>query len=253
MYFHLSNHISAAFFKGECIVLDIKKDLYFLFDQQKTDLLQNLLQHEWMPQFDESYTAINAAANLDLIRMNVFIRLLKANNWLDNRLYENAYPRIPDNKATGAEEIDWRLPLKETMKRRFSWVTLKALATLTKVHWIIKISGLYRLVNWIQKKGNSKHTFTHPTTEQMDELVNTLNQACLLYPKRTKCLEWASTLTLLSLQRGWLCTLNIGAQNYPFLSHAWAEVNEIVIADKQILRNEMAVMLKVPFQKGIQQ
>lgn len=133
-----------------------------------------------------------------------------------------------------------------------SWATFKALVTLTKVHWIIKISGFYRLIKWIQKTGNLKKSFICPTTDQMGELVNTLNRACSLYPKRTKCLEWASTLTLLALQRGWLCTLNIGAQNYPFLSHAWVEVDGKIIADKQILKNEMAVILKAPFQKGTQ-
>jgi hypothetical protein len=252
MYFHLSNHIFAAFFKDECIVLDIKKDNYFLLDKEKSNLLQDLLKHPWTHLSEESYTAINSAqdSDLDLGTMYSFITLLKRNNWIDGNLHEKAYPCIPDNKATGAEEIDWRLPLKDNIKTRLSWAVLKAFVTLTKVHWMIKISGFYRLINWIQKAGNSKRSFIHPTIDQMEALVNTLNQACLLYPKRTKCLEWASTLTLLSLQRGWLCTLNIGAQNYPFLSHAWAEVNGTVIADKQILKNEMAVMLKAPFQNG---
>lgn len=252
MYFHLSKHIFSAFFKDECIVLDIHKDKYFLLDKEKSDLLGNLLKYPWKQQTDGSYITIYAVPNLDLIMMNSFIRLLKVNNWIDDNLHANVSPCIPDNKATGVEEIDWLLPLNDNMKIQFSWVTFKALCILTKVHLIIKMSGFHRLVKGIQKAGNQERAFINPTTKQMDALVTTLNQACLLYPKRTKCLEWASTLTLLSLQRGWLCTLNIGAQNYPFLSHAWAEVDGKIIADKQILKSEMAVILKLPFQKGDQ-
>ncbi len=56
--------------------------------------------------------------------------------------------------------------------------------------------------------------------------------ACGLYPRTTACLQRSIVLTRLLRRHGVAAILVLGAQHYPFFSHAWVEVDGRVVNDR---------------------
>ena len=121
--------------------------------------------------------------------------------------------------------------------------------TLLRVNFYIKIRGFYPTIQLIKRDCKNPSNYIIPHDKELKDLANILNKACLFYPTRTKCLEWAITFVLLALKRKWKCNLEIGVQNYPFLAHAWVECGGKVIMDSQDLREELAIILNEPFRQ----
>ena len=63
-------------------------------------------------------------------------------------------------------------------------------------------------------------------------LCYALDYACVFYFKRVLCLQRSAAATLLLRRHGWSAEMVLGAQMLPFKSHAWVEVDGIVVNDK---------------------
>jgi len=144
--------------------------------------------------------------------------------------------------------VDWNLPLDDN-HIPLNLDILKAFLMLLKINLYIKIQGFYSVIQLIKKTQKSKVNYIIPPKEELNHLARIMNKVCLLYPTRTKCLEWAVTFVLLALKRGWKCNLEIGVQNYPFIAHAWVECDGKVIMDSQDLREGLGIILNEPFRK----
>lgn len=231
MFYHLSDHIYITQFRDEFILLDSKKDTYTVCFEQISKILETLFEKEKPHLNDDAYIQ----------------KLLR-----DKIIKERGlpYPFCIDKKplSEGVSNIDWRLPL-ENKKIGLSWPVFKALVTLIKVNYAIKFKGLYATIQLIKKSYNSQTNYIVPQDEELHTLANTVNKACLLYPSRTKCLEWTMTFVLLALKRDWKCNLEIGVQNYPFMAHAWVECDDKVVMDSQELREGLAIILNEPFRR----
>ncbi len=255
-YFHLSDHMACAYFKDESILLDLKADKFYVLDKVKTGLLRLLLEEEWCATSQTLYSLVKeeTPGQHDLSLINRFIATFREHDFLEPLLHPKPYALVHKNKtAMGMPNIDWRLPLDASLKARLSGPVLKALRMLLKVHMTLKFQGFYALIQTIRKQGQLTQPYRIPTLQDLNDLVQTLNQACLFYPVRTKCLEWAATLTLMALHQKWPVSLHIGVQNYPFLSHAWCQWNQEVIADSPLLPERMAVILSTPLYQGVKQ
>ena len=68
-----------------------------------------------------------------------------------------------------------------------------------------------------------------------EDLCCAMDCACVLYFKRVFCLQRSSATTLLLRRHGWRAEMVIGAKVLPFKSHAWCEVNGVVVNDKPYL------------------
>lgn len=235
MFYHLNDHIYMTQFREEFILLDTKKDRYSICFKQFSKLMTELLDK------DLSNSIQNFA----------YIEKLLTDNIIKKRAFP--YPFSVDRKphSEGVSNIDWRLPL-ENEKVESSIQVLRALQTLIKVNFYIKFKGLYETIQLIKKSRKNKSKYIIPEEEELQKLANIVNKACLIYPTRTKCLEWAMTFVLLALKREWKCNLEIGVQNYPFMAHAWVECNGNVVMDSQDLRNGLAIILNEPFRSVIQ-
>ncbi|MBX9786030.1 MAG: lasso peptide biosynthesis B2 protein [Alphaproteobacteria bacterium] len=150
--------------------------------------------------------------------------------------------------SEGVANVDWNLPL-ENKNISLNVFVIKALVTLLKVNFYTKFAGFYPVINLIKRTRKFQVRYTIPSEKELADLANIVNKACLLYPKRTKCLEWAITYVLLALKRKWKCNIEIGVQNYPFFAHAWVECNGLVIMDSQDLRRGLSIILNEPFRK----
>lgn len=75
--------------------------------------------------------------------------------------------------------------------------------------------------------------------------IKRLNAASLLYPNKTKCLEWSVAFFYHVVQHGYRPVLKIGVQNRPFYSHAWIEIDDKIIGDIKDLNERMSVIFKI--------
>jgi hypothetical protein len=64
------------------------------------------------------------------------------------------------------------------------------------------------------------------------ELCDAVDLACVFYFKRVLCLQRSAATTLLLRKHGLDAQMVIGAQILPFKSHAWVEIQELVVNDK---------------------
>lgn len=245
MHYHLSNHIYIAQFQDELILLDTKQDKYVICFKQCSELLVDILERKQSASKEELFSSSGSQSlpkALDLIQRLIDDGVIEKKDSL--------YPFHIDWKinSDGISNVDWRLPL-ENKQVSLSIQVLKAFMTLLQVNFYIKVRGLYSTIQLIKKSQNSQSNYIIPQDEELRDLANIVNKACLIYPIRIKCLEWAITFVLLALKQKWKCNLEIGVQNYPFLAHAWVECEGKVVMDSQDLREGLAIILNEPFRK----
>ena len=245
MPYCLCDHIYITQFRDELILLDLRRDQYLTFSGEFSGLLMNLLEGKRSGSDDASKFDSDphfSIANPDNIQKLIDDKIIEEKNTL--------FPFHIDQKMTsdGVSNVDWRLPL-ENKKIRLNLQVLKAIATLLQVNFYIKMRGFYPTIQLIKKSRESQSNYIIPSMEDLRKLANIVNKACLIYPTRTKCLEWAITFVLLALKRKWKCNLEIGVQNYPFMAHAWVECDGKVVIDDQDLRKGLAIILNEPFRK----
>jgi hypothetical protein len=70
---------------------------------------------------------------------------------------------------------------------------------------------------------------SRPTAPQ---LCHAMDLASVFYPKRVMCLQRSAATTMLLRRHGMSAEMVIGAQLFPFKSHAWVEVAGVVANDK---------------------
>jgi hypothetical protein len=68
-----------------------------------------------------------------------------------------------------------------------------------------------------------------------EDLGHAIDLACVFYFKHVLCLQRSAATTLLLRSHGWDAELVIGAQIFPFKSHAWVEVGKSIVNDKPYL------------------
>lgn len=246
MFYHLRDHIYVTQFRDELILLDTKRDKYMICFQQLAELLLGLLDEKQK----SSITLSSSSSKSKHISPEDFSTI---ETLLNDQIVEEKeipFPFHIDLKpnSDGVSNVNWSLPL-ENKKVSLNFSVLKALLTLIKVNLYIKVRGFYSTIQLIKKAKKNNKAYIVPFMEELWDLANIVNKACLIYPSRTKCLEWAATFVLLALKRGWKCNLEVGVQNYPFMAHAWVECDGQVVMDSQELREGLGIILNEPFRK----
>jgi len=68
------------------------------------------------------------------------------------------------------------------------------------------------------------------------QICRAVDSACVFYLKRVLCLQRSAATTMLLRRYGFPAQLVIGARILPFKSHAWVELDKLVINDKSYTR-----------------
>lgn len=209
--------------------MDVKKDLYFVCNSACSCLVDKIVSSDNF-YIEKSDCVLSFLLSLDVVR-------------LDSSSYVVSF----DNKQniTGAARVDW--VLNTSLKKiEFGKEFFCSFLNLALVHFYMNFKGLNNTIEIIRKQATKNHFFL-PSSQDLNNLASIVNQSCLVFPKRTKCLEWAIAFVLLALKKGWKCNLEIGVQNYPFYAHAWVECNGKVICDEPDLRDKLSIILREPF------
>ena len=111
------------------------------------------------------------------------------------------------------------------------------------IHLVIKSGCLLLYVEYVMQRRTFKdlHRLVReepsplrdsPPSISYEVLSHAMDLACVFYFKRVLCLQRSSALTLLLRRHGWSAEMVVGVQMIPFRSHAWCEVDGIVVNDK---------------------
>jgi len=106
-----------------------------------------------------------------------------------------------------------------------------------EVHlWRRDFNGLYQRV-----RNYPLHSRT-PDAGAVRRLCEAMDLACIWYWRHALCLQRSAALACLLKRHGVDANLVIGAQQMPFRSHAWVEVNGVVVNDKPYVSEVFAVL-----------
>jgi len=107
-------------------------------------------------------------------------------------------------------------------------VTTQAYFCLMLTHFALFTGGfpqLYRLVSgWRPRKQKKSREI------DCKSFMQSVETACLFYFRRVRCLQYAAALVCLLRLHGVPAELVIGVAQNPFASHAWVELDGIIIA-----------------------
>lgn len=232
MNYQLSDHIYACEYNGETIILDTIKDKYLLLGPENSTILSLVLN---------DLHAIQEVPNInkyveDLLRKGILHQTKSRGN-------THKFTKVT---STGAQEVAWRVKEKY-IKRSSPTQFISAFLSVLNVNLTIRIFGLYRMICQVRKNGK-KFIPRAWVEEDIWSTVNALNTACYFFPTRNKCLKWSLALAKLLLNKGIKCNVIIGIQNYPFIAHAWVELEDkTVVADDNQLPHNLGIILVEPF------
>jgi hypothetical protein len=83
---------------------------------------------------------------------------------------------------------------------------------------------------------------TRRGTHDIDKLCRAIDLACIWYWKQVLCLQRSAATTCLLRQFGVPAHMVIGAQQIPFRTHAWVEVDAQVVNDRAYVREIYSVL-----------
>jgi len=81
-----------------------------------------------------------------------------------------------------------------------------------------------------------------PTAEAVGHICSAVDVACIWYWKEVLCLQRSAATACLLRKYGVQAQMVIGAQQIPFKSHAWVEVEGSVVNDKPYMAEMYAVL-----------
>ena len=118
-------------------------------------------------------------------------------------------------------------------------LVLESWILLLRFEWIMRSRGFNGIYSIVREQR------VHPAATRLvpqEDLCHAMDYACVLYFKRVLCLQRSAATTLLLRRHCWRAEMVIGAQLLPFRSHAWCEINGVVINDKPYAQDIYAVL-----------
>ena len=96
---------------------------------------------------------------------------------------------------------------------------------------LLGIFGFERTWHWIQRMSDCVPRLSEVDPAAISRAEYTIAMAAALYPGRAACLERSLTLYWYLRRRGVAVDFRMGVQMYPFLAHAWLELEGHAIND----------------------
>ena len=130
------------------------------------------------------------------------------------------------------------MPLRNEKRRRRIGRMLESWILLLYVDVLMRLRGfphLYVLVR--ERQMRTVREYENPIA-----LSHAVDLACVFYFKPVLCLQRSAALVLLLRRHGWKGEMVIGAQLLPFRSHAWVEVEGMVLNDKPYVTETFQVL-----------
>jgi hypothetical protein len=105
-----------------------------------------------------------------------------------------------------------------------------------------RLAGFARVYAWLRAQ---PVTARRSTGASISDVVWAVDEACVWYVRRVACLQRSLVARSLLRQRGHAAALVIGYRALPFESHAWVEVDGIVVNDRPEYQAHFSVLERV--------
>ena len=125
---------------------------------------------------------------------------------------------------------------------RLAWLTLQGWLGLVAFDLALRL-GFARAHDWIRSRPARPSPRTAPSA--IEDVVWAVDEACVWYVKPAVCLQRSAVLAWLLRRHGVAASLVIGYRAMPFESHAWVEVGDRVVNDRQQYRQAFVVLERI--------
>jgi hypothetical protein len=113
-------------------------------------------------------------------------------------------------------------------------ILARSLKLLVQLDWMIHEGALESIHTLVRRcEVNARHSTERP---QVETICRAVDLSCVFYLRPVLCLQRSAVTTVLLRRHGWPAQMVIGAQVLPFKSHAWVELDGVVINDKPYVR-----------------
>jgi Transglutaminase-like superfamily len=119
-------------------------------------------------------------------------------------------------------------------------LVVKAWIALMQYDLTAKARGYQEVQRTARRKRNPSYVKKHRLPWQT--VRDAVEIAAVLYFKEVHCLQRSSVTTQLLRGDGWDAHLVVGVQIIPFASHAWVELDGVVVNDKPYMREKYRVL-----------
>ena len=116
---------------------------------------------------------------------------------------------------------------------------LRSFLTILRIELLMRFSRLEKL-HWLVRK--QAIDFASNEKPLVDEICHSVDLVCAFYPKQVLCLQRSAATTLMLKRSGWKAEMVIGVQLLPFSSHAWVEIDGVVVNDKPYMTEMYRVL-----------
>jgi hypothetical protein len=113
-------------------------------------------------------------------------------------------------------------------------LVIKAIFYLGWTDWLMRRHGIRQLHEALKAVSHSPESRSGFIPGQLCRAVDI---ACVLYFKQVLCLQRSAVTAILLRRHGYAAEVVIGARIVPLKSHAWVEINHVVINDKPYVPN----------------
>jgi hypothetical protein len=120
-----------------------------------------------------------------------------------------------------------------------SFLVLKAYAKLIQFDFYVARGNFAAIYEKVREYPVGETT---PHLGAAERICSAVDMACIWYWKEALCLQRSAATTCLLKRHGIFAQMVIGAQQLPFKSHAWVEVNGRVVNDKSYIGEIYAVL-----------
>lgn len=231
------DNIYPVFYNDQVIALDISNNNYIILSERASSIFALLVEGQLVQESDPNVSqTIESFMRAGLLEKNC-----------PGKIYLGKCNKIPRILSRGTTTVNWQVEYGNLDIPVGMVDFAEAYFYLTKVNRVVRGAKLQGLVSYLASFYKPEESYTIPTTEEADLLTTLVNRAAFYYFKRVKCLEWAATYVILALKRNWKASLVVGVQNYPFLAHAWPEINSIPSREHRKISDGLAKLLSIPF------
>lgn len=99
-------------------------------------------------------------------------------------------------------------------------------------------SDFSRTYRWVGRVKTSRRV---ASADIVDRVCRSVNLASALYPKQVRCVQRSAVTTCLLRCYGVPAQMVVGAQTVPFKAHAWTEVNDRAVNERNDVQNIYSV------------
>lgn len=156
------------------------------------------------------------------------------------------YVKGADRVMTSFLEERWMLPERQAIKPSCGFGMMIRFIKFFLNARNVRRKGFPWIASKIKNKRKTINGIDDFVKNESDEIINTsineVSSVFYLLGASSNCLTYSFCLVQRLLENGIDAKLVVGVRTRPFFSHAWVEVNNVVINDDVFLREKLAVI-----------